>query len=524
MKLDRTINAKRNIIWGWINRIIKIICPFLIRTVIIYKLGMEYLGLNSLFTSVLSIFSLAELGFDSAVVCIMYKSIAENDDKKLNALLFFLKKVYLVVGLIILAAGFAYMPLIKYTIKDIDSLPKDINIYYIYLIFLINTVSGYFFGAYRNSIINAYQRQDVISNINSVITFLSAIIQIYILIFVKNYYLYLYTLPVFTLITNFIIIYLSKKMFLTITPSGNLDSEDKKELKKMVEGTFLARFGGVLSISFDNVITATFLGITILAKYANYNYIIEAVKGFLIVIYSSMQAGIGNKIMLESKEQNYKSLRLFTFMFDWIAGWCFYCFVFLITPFIYIWIGQQSILPNVVLILMALNFYLSIHDSILGIYKAALGIWWEDRFRCLIGGIVNLILNICIVNLLINYGEAYALVGIILSTIISQILILTPWATHVTFKMYFKNGIKKYYIQLSSFFVTDLIIIVISYPLFKLFPIVGGTEGILFWLIRLILCIAIPNTFFLIRYFRNELFKESIKFISNKLITKKEGV
>ena len=420
MKLERTINAKRNIIWGWINSIINIICPFLIRTAIIYKLGMEYLGLNSLFNSVLNIFSLAELGFDSAVVCIMYKSIAENDDKKLGALLFSLKKVYLVVGLVILLVGFLYMPLIRYTIKDIDSLPGDINIYYIYLIFLINTVCGYFFGAYRNSIINAYQRQDVISNINSVIKLLSTFLQIFILTFIKNYYIYLYTLLLFTLINNFVVVYLSKKMFPTVMLKGSLDAKDRKELKKMVGGTFLARFGGVLSLSFDSVIISTFLGVTILAKYENYNYIITAVKGFLVVIDSSIQAGIGNKIMLESREQNYKSMSLFTFMFNWIIGWCFYCFIFLIEPFIYIWIGRQSILPNFVLMLMALNFYLSVNNSILGVYKAALGIWWEDRFRCLIGGVVNLILNIGIVNLLIKYGEEYALVGIILSTIISQ--------------------------------------------------------------------------------------------------------
>ena len=521
MKLDRIINTRRNIIWGWINRIINIICPFLIRTVMIYELGMEYLGLNSLFTSVLSILSLAELGFDSAIVCIMYKSIAENDEKRLSALLLFLKKVYFVVGMIIIMVGFAYMPLIKYTIKDIDSLPEDINIYFIYLVLLINTVSGYFFGAYRNSIIKAYQRQDVISNINSVVTLLSTTIQIYILICINNFYLYLYTLPIFTLITNITVVYVSKKMFLTIKPTGSLNPEDKEGLKRMVEGTFLARFGGVLSISFDSVIASTFLGITILAKYANYNYIIDGIKGFLVVIYSSMQAGIGNKIILESKEQNYRGLRLFTFMFDWIAGWCFYCFIFLVTPFIYIWIGQQSILPDIVLILMALNFYLSFHDSILGIYKAALGIWWEDRFRCLIGGLINLILNICIVNLLIGYGEAYALIGIVLSTIISQVVILTPWATHITFKLYFKNGIKEYYRQLISFLVTDVIIIIISYPLFKFIPLVGGIKGVFLWLLRFMLCMLIPNIFFLLRYFKDELFKESIDFISNRLIVKR---
>ena len=95
--MGRTRRAFVNIIWGFIEKMITLICPFIIRTIMIYKLGNEYLGLNGLFTSILQVLSLAELGFGDAIVFSMYKPIIENDNKMLSALLNLYKKVYRII-------------------------------------------------------------------------------------------------------------------------------------------------------------------------------------------------------------------------------------------------------------------------------------------------------------------------------------------------------------------------------------------------------------------------------------------
>ena len=134
--LDKTKNAKKGIISGVVNKVITLLIPFIVRTIFIRVIGIEYAGLNSLFTSILQVLNLAELGFASAVVYSMYKPIAERDDSTICALLNFYRRVYKIVGLVVLGAGILSLPFIKYFING--NPPEDINLYVVYLVFLFN--------------------------------------------------------------------------------------------------------------------------------------------------------------------------------------------------------------------------------------------------------------------------------------------------------------------------------------------------------------------------------------------------
>ena len=368
MILERTKNAKKNIFWGLINKTVKIVVPFIIRTIIIYKLGEEYIGLNSLFTSILSTLSLAELGFDTAIVAIMYRYVADEDNDIINALVNFIRKAYLWVGSIILIAGCCCIPFLKLMINDYESLPNDINLYVIYLLFLINTVITYFFGGYRNSIFEAYQRQDILSNLNTGVTLLFSLFQIYALVVSHNYYVYLVLIILSNIVLNLLVYYVSIRRFRNVKPVGSIDNEQKKELKKILYGTFMGKIGGVFSNSVDNMVVSAFLGVTILAYYTNYYYVVTALQSILVTIYISLQAGIGNSIALETKEKNYKDMIKFTFMFNWIVGWCSICMMILFQPFIKLWVGKNAILPYAVQLLIVLDFYIVMCGSIQGTY------------------------------------------------------------------------------------------------------------------------------------------------------------
>ena len=163
--MQRTKNAVRNLVFGFINKMIIMLFPFVIRTIIIRELGAGYLGLGSLFTSILQVLNLAELGFSSAVVFCMYKPIAEKDSETICALLNLYKQIYRIIGIVILVIGLALTPFLPYLIKG--TVPNGINIYILYYIYLFNTAITYFLFAYKSTLLVAHQRNDVVSNISS---------------------------------------------------------------------------------------------------------------------------------------------------------------------------------------------------------------------------------------------------------------------------------------------------------------------------------------------------------------------
>ena len=514
MEFNKTLNSTRSILWGWVNRIVKIFTPFLFRTLLIKKLGIEYLGINSLFNSILGLLSLAELGFDAAVVSIMYKYIADNMQEEICAILKFLKNVYLCIGVIVLFIGACLIPFLPFLIKDMSAIPSDVNVYFIYIIFLVNSSVSYFFGGYKNSLFNAYQRVDIISNVYTVILLLSFGVQVFIILIFEDYSLYIITMPLFTILNNLCLVLIANKQYPFLKPHGKIAIEIKIDLIKKVKGLFFAKVGSVLSFSFDNLIISSFLGITILAKYTNYCYLVSGVEGFLVVINTSLQPVIGNLVYTKSIEENFDYLKKLTFIYNWLVSFCSVCFIMLEQTFINIWLGIEYQLPVFIIYSLTFSFYVSTFDSILGIYKAARGIWWEDRYRCFIAGIVNLILNYGIAVILQKYNPYYVLLGVSISTFLSQAIIGTPWATIITFKIYFKDGLKQYIKELLQIFVVSCIVGIIVYYLWFLINNYFVLNNLLLTLIlKFLFTSVVFNGLMFICFYKTRIFKESLSFM-----------
>ncbi len=191
MSESRTKNARRNLTSAVINKIINLVLPFFTRTVLIYVLGSLYLGLNSLFTSILQVLSLTELGFGSAMVFSMYEPIANNNEEHVNALLKLYRNIYRIIGVIILIAGVGCMPFIPYLISG--DVPSSINVYLLYGINLFNVVISYFLFAYKRSILSATQRSDIINSVSTLLSVFSNVLQIVALLFTNSYYVYCFT-------------------------------------------------------------------------------------------------------------------------------------------------------------------------------------------------------------------------------------------------------------------------------------------------------------------------------------------
>ena len=230
MSDSRIKNSKRNLKSAIILQIINIILPFVVRTLILYKLGEEYQGLNGLFTSILQVLNLTDLGFSSAVVYILYKPIAIGDNDTVCALISYLKRVYRIIGIVILAIGLILLPFLKFLIKG--SYPDEVNIYLLYLIYLSNSVISYWLFAYKTALLLAMQRADLTDKISSIIKSSMFIVQAVVLFVFGNYYVYVIFLPIFSIINNLLVQFVSKKYFPQITPHGKISENIKKEMKK----------------------------------------------------------------------------------------------------------------------------------------------------------------------------------------------------------------------------------------------------------------------------------------------------
>lgn len=241
-----------------ISKIVTILGPFAIRTIFIRVLGAEYLGLNSLFSSILTVLNLTELGFSSAIVFSLYKPIAEDDSETIEAILLYYRKVYACIGAIILAIGLLLIPFLPNLISG--SYPEDINLVLVYVVYLLNTVISYFLFAYLQALISAFQREDLISRVNIVISIVMYIAQAIVLLTVKNYYAYLFIMPAFTVINNLRTAFIAKRYFPQYKPKGKLAPEIKKDIKVKVSGLMITKVCNVSRNAFDSIFISMFFG------------------------------------------------------------------------------------------------------------------------------------------------------------------------------------------------------------------------------------------------------------------------
>lgn len=513
MKIERTKNAIRNIGFGVIQKIYMLVIPFLMRTLMIYFMGVEYLGLNSLFTSILQVLNLAELGVGSAMIYSMYKPIADDDINTICALIKLYRMYYRIIGGVIAVVGCVLIPFIPELInrESLNALPPEINIYILYILNLATTVLTYWLFAYKNCLLNAYQRNDIISKISIVITTIQYIIQVIAICILRNYYIYLIAALTTQIICNIVTAVVAGKMFPNYKPAGKLSKTEVSKISKRITDLFTAKIGGVVTYSVDTIVISAFLGLTVLAVYQNYYYILTAVTGILGVITASCTAGIGNSFVTETKEKNYNDLRKFTFIIMWICCLCCCCLLNLYQPFMKIWVGKELMLDFFTVILLCIYFFSFELNAFLSVFKDAAGRWHEDRFRPLITSLVNLTLNIVLVQI-------WGIYGVISSTIIAQLLISIPWLSKNLFMtVYEKRYYVKFLIQLIQYMAIIAVACSFSYIVCS-YVRIKNDWGIL--IIRLVICLIISNTFFCLFYIKKPEFKESIQ-LAKRILKRK---
>jgi len=486
-------------IFGAINKIIVILLPFIVRTAMMRVLGAEYLGLNSLCHSILSVLNLAEMGLNSAIIFSLYKPVAIQDKKTICALLAFYKKVYRIIGIIILAGGVAAIPFLGNLIKG--EVPQEISLSLVYLVFLLNTVISYLFFAYKNALLTAYQRNDLISKISALCNLLLNVLQLVLLFCFENYYLCILVMPVITMLNNFITAYIVNKKFPMYKPEGKLEKEVLCDIKKRVQGLMIQKICVITRNSLDSIVISAFIGLVSVTKYTNYYYIMSSIHNFLYIITDGIAASVGNSIATESVEKNHSDLEKFVFLYSWISGWCTVCLFCLYQPFMEIWMGKDMMLSLLYVGLFCLYFYVLTMGDILSIYSQGAGLWWEGRYRAALESLLNVVLNIIL-------AKYFGVAGVICATLISMILVSTLYGSFIVFKYYFaeKNqGI--YLVKHLLYFGVTVLVTGVSYGVCRC---VQGS-ALFKLMIRGIICVFLPNILYFAFYARTKIFRQSFK-------------
>ncbi|MCB2341944.1 lipopolysaccharide biosynthesis protein [Clostridium estertheticum] len=451
MSNSRTKNTVRNIIFGTANQVTSLALSFISRTIFIKILGAGYLGINGLFSDLLMMLSMADLGLGTAMVYSFYKPLAENDHDKIAALIAFYRKIYNFIALAVAIIGLALIPFLGYIIH-LDKAIPFIKVYYLF--FLSNTVISYLF-VYKTSIIDADQKNYVVTKYQMLVNICRVVLQSITLLILKNYFIYLIIQVFSSLINNLIASKKADELYPYIKKSNHtLDQAEKKSIYANMKSIFLYKISGVLLNGTDNTLISILVGTIWVGVYSNYNLVIIALNNFVNIIYSSATASIGNLIVNEKPKKRFEifqSMQAISFIISTFSTVCLYI---LFNNLIYVWLGTKFILNNYILAAIIANFYFGSVIHPIWSYREATGLYMQTKYIMIIAAIENLILSIIM-------GKLMGMSGILFASLIARLTTYFWYEPNLLFKTYFYEPVKKYYITLIINAVLTIFIIAI---------------------------------------------------------------
>lgn len=452
----RLLNSLKNSFYGVMSQLIIIFIGFISRKVFVDMLPATYLGLNGLFSNVISILSLTELGFGTAAIYALYKPLASHDEKKLTALMNLYARIYHVMFFVVMALGLVLIPFIPYLIKDIPNIP---NIYLIYYLFVINSAISYLF-AYKRSLLFADQKNYRISQVTTICKLVMTVLQIAALYFTQNYMLYVLIMIAMAFIENFIISRIVDRVypFLKVYKDEKIDEETKRELVVNTKALLMHKIGSTAVFQTDNLITSAFVGLTTVGIYSNYIMIVDQLHKLINSIIDGAKASIGNYNASESDENKLKMFFKLNFVNHMIYSCCTTSLFCLLNPLIgSIWLKKEEYLFSIgIVCVICINFYLRGMRYSYNLVKETSGIYYQDRYKALVEAAVNLIVSIILVQYL-------GIAGVLLGTIISTLTIPYVVEVYVTFKYVFHRKPWIYYQKFAVNVISTSIMVCIAY-------------------------------------------------------------
>ncbi len=505
--MGRVKSATRNIMFGYIGQCATMLLSFILRKIFVLYLSETLLGVNSLYTNVLSILNMAELGIGTALNFSLYGPVARGEKEKIKSYMQMYRKAYHTIAIVVAVLGLLLTPFLKYLVKNPEGVTtRDLTLFY--FIFLFNTVSSYFV-AYKYSLINAEQKNYIQTNIITITKIFTVVFQIVVLVITKNFYLFLITDAVIQLIQKVFVSRFLDNMYPYLREKNveKLDKAESDEIWSKTKALVFHKVGDVARLQTDAIIISSLIEVGMTGVVDNYNMVISSISNFVNIIFNSVISSLGNLIATESKEKQFSMFRVYRFFASWVYGFSCVGFMVLLTPLVRLWLGDSWILTPAAVYCILTDYYFKGDRIVLSNYKTAAGVFEQDKYLALIQGAVNLVLSIWLVQ------TPLGLTGVYVGTIVSG-LIANITKPIIIYKACFDRNAAEYFVDTFKYLLS--LGAVLALCIF-----IGGKVlvnlNILSFIVMALIITVIFNGVYFILYGRTEEFKYLWKMVRGKL-------
>lgn len=513
MENSRLKNSALNFASGFLGRVLAILLNFAVRTIFIYCLNEAYLSVNGLYSNILTVLSLAELGFGSAMVYRMYAPVAVKDYQKTAALLQFYKKIYIIIGVVIFLLGLCVIPFMDYIIKDKPDI-SGLTLYYI--LFLVNTSISYWFSSYKASVLYADQKEYIKTNVQNTMAILQSGLQIVLLLLFRKYLLYLLIQLAGNIFLNLYVAHLVDKRYPEIQTyqGASLSAEERVQIRKDTEALVLSRFGHVALNGTDNIIISAVVGVLWVGRLSNYTLICDSVTSVLCQITAAITGSLGNFFATEDKHAGYALFKKVEFLNFWLYGFSFIALVTLLDPFVQIWAGERFVLGLPISIAIAINFFVAGYMNTLWVFRSTIGLFKQGKFRPILVAILNIILSIFL-------GKLWGVFGVLFATFLSRAaislwydpLILHRYGFEVSCKPFFARYFRRVLL------LTTILIVMLAIR----YVVLSSATTVLRFAVMTMFTAIVPNAIFWLAYHRCEEYAYFRSIVKDRVIAPIRG-
>ena len=495
--MGRVQSAKKNIAFGYLGQLSTILLTFVLRTLFTRYLSKELLGVNSIYTNVLSFLNMAELGIGTALNFSLYEPVVKGDREKIKSYMQMYRKAYHTIAAVVAIMGILLTPFLKYILKNPGEYTiQELTIYY--FIFLFNTVTSYFV-TYKYSLTNAEQKNYIQTNIFTITKIIVTFCQIIVVAVFRNFLLFLLTDAVVQLVQKiFVSRYLDKLYpYLREKNVQPLSKEEHDTVWTKTKALIFLKVGDVARLQTDAIIISSFIEVGFAGVVDNYNLVINSVSNFANIIFNSVISSFGNLIATESKDKQYNMFKVYKFFAAWVYGFTAVGFMVLLTPLIRLWFGESWVLPSAAVYLILFDYYFKGERIILSNFKTAAGVFEQDKYIPFIQGIVNLILSIWLVQ------TPLGITGIYIGTIISG-LIANFVKPVIIYRVCFDKNSIGYFLDTIKYLVSLVAVLLICN--FIASKVLADLNLLTFGIMIIIVSLVF-NGAYLLLYFRTDEFK-----------------
>lgn len=439
----RKIKSLLNIIGTTCSYVITVIFQFITQACIVKILGIEYSGINGLFTNIITMLSIAELGIGTTIIFKLYEPLAKNNTEKVKSWMKFYKTCYNIVAILVMCFGLLIIPLVPSIVGEVSI---DQNIILLYFISLLDTVLSYVM-TYKRSLLYADQKNYIINFVHMGYTIFLNLTQILILYITKSYILFLVIKLIYRFLENVVInLFVNKYYPYILEKSVEISKADKRDVIKRISSIFLQKVSFVINKGVDNILISLYFNVQMVGYYTNYNIIVLALCQIIYQVVSSFTASIGNLLTEKDKEKNYSIYKKINMLNSFFTGVIISGFICVISPFISVWVGEQYILPWYVVLAFSIYIYSDSIRRSITIFKDAAGICKEDKYMYIIMAILNLVASIFLCKII-------GISGVILGTAISYLFLIIYSYPKFIFKPIFNKKYRFYFYDMFKYLV-----------------------------------------------------------------------